>query len=262
MAPPPTLPQRSGTGIGTLVKIILLVMLAVLFTATVLTFSTGKSSMQRWSSSHNGDDHYDKKITKSFDLKDGGTLHVDTDLGDLKIVGRRGDKLEAVVYLRGDEDEIEKFDVSFEEEKDGLRISARYRDRLRRYQYDRDIHVRIELEIPKKYNLDLETSGGDIALRNISGMITGETSGGDIIMDNLTGEMRMETSGGVIHMEKLEGSVYTETSGGDIRGTGIKGKTHASTSPSATILPSSSMMSTSSPGTGLPMEPGRTGSSG
>ena len=73
-----------------------------------------------------------------------------------------------------------------------------------------------DIEIPRRFNVDLITSGGDIYCRQVEGTIIGKTSGGSIEFSWLTGKIEGKTSGGDITIEESQGSITGTTSGGDI----------------------------------------------
>lgn len=76
----------------------------------------------------------------------------------------------------------------------------------------------------------LETSGGNVHLKNIKGVLNAHTSGGNIQLEGLTGPTKVSTSGGNIDAKALEGDLKAETSGGNIRLENHNGKTEVSTS--------------------------------
>lgn len=76
-----------------------------------------------------------------------------------------------------------------------------------------DIHV----TVPSKFNVDLQTSSGEIRIRGVlTGKITADTSGGDITLDNVAGEVDLRTSGGVINTRDITGNASLHSSGGEI----------------------------------------------
>jgi DUF4097 and DUF4098 domain-containing protein YvlB len=79
-------------------------------------------------------------------------------------------------------------------------------------------HVRFKIDVPREFNLDLRTGGGEIEIvGGMKGNLRGHTSGGDITLDDLDGRVDMTTSGGDIRTGRLLGETYLKTSGGDIR---------------------------------------------
>jgi DUF4097 and DUF4098 domain-containing protein YvlB len=91
--------------------------------------------------------------------------------------------------------------------------------------------ARFDISVPSQFNVDLQTSGGDIDISGaISGKVTGSTSGGDIRLGNVVGAADMNTSGGDIFTGNVQGDLLLNTSGGDIRIGWVSGKAEVSTS--------------------------------
>lgn len=74
------------------------------------------------------------------------------------------------------------------------------------------------------------TSGGGITVRNTKDDIDLSTSGGGIRADNCSGNLVLRTSGGSINLSGLQGSINASTSGGPVHGRKIKGELVARTS--------------------------------
>jgi DUF4097 and DUF4098 domain-containing protein YvlB len=150
-------------------------------------------------------DHQDKK-SQSFTVDKGGLLDVSTETGSIEV--QVWDKNEVFVeaeYL--DDEESEGLSMS----QSGNTVRVHYRS----YDHSSDVHFRIN--VPAQFNLELETSGGDITIKGkLTGKVNGHTSGGDIRIDYVNGDVEMETSGGDITAKDIMGDLKLETSGGDI----------------------------------------------
>ncbi|MEP7314432.1 MAG: DUF4097 family beta strand repeat-containing protein [Pseudomonadota bacterium] len=93
-----------------------------------------------------------------------------------------------------------------------------------------DQDARVEVTVPRRYRVDLRSSGGDILVSHLEGDATGKTSGGDVTLDDMTGQVAFRTSGGDIVANTVRGDIDASTSGGDIRLLHIDGKISARTS--------------------------------
>lgn len=166
---------------------------------------------------------------KSFTVSKGGTLDVSVNLGTIRV--KTWDKNEVVVRVGSDESDEE------DDEDSGIRIRQRENTiRITTSQhYQSWGDVDIDVSIPQQFNVQLETSAGDIVIDgsvigkvdvqtsggNIStGAIEGKadlaTSGGDIITGNIKGDLTLNTSGGNIRVGNVTGVAEVETLGGDI----------------------------------------------
>jgi DUF4097 and DUF4098 domain-containing protein YvlB len=86
------------------------------------------------------------------------------------------------------------------------------------------------LSVPKKFDLDLRTSGGEIAAVDVSGNLKAHTSGGKLEFANLEGTLTADTSGGSITVESCRCPADIKTSGGHISVVNGTGALHARTS--------------------------------
>jgi beta-lactamase regulating signal transducer with metallopeptidase domain/DUF4097 and DUF4098 domain-containing protein YvlB len=71
----------------------------------------------------------------------------------------------------------------------------------------------IEVMVPQRYDVQLDSAGGDLSLSDLEGNFEGTTGGGSLILSNIRGAADLRTGGGDIHVSDahLSGSV---TSGG------------------------------------------------
>src|SRR5262249_40541912 len=144
----------------------------------------------------------------AFSVNRGDRLEVYVDEGD--VIVKATDKNEASIQVSGlDQEELQGVSIT----QAGKIVRVSYEERN-----GRSRHVRFEISIPSQFDMNLETSGGDILLQgNFNGNLTGETSGGDIRFNDAEGVLKMSTSGGDITGGKVIGNGTLDTSGGDIK---------------------------------------------
>ncbi len=183
----------------------------------------------------------EETIERSFNVKPGGTLTVDTQLGSIEVEGASGDRVEVKVIRevrnssRKQAQELwEKFPVNFRQSGDDVTVTAEYTDknRLRRLWDDlgRRLRVRFIITVPDVYNLDLNTSGGSISAAGVEGQILSKTSGGSLNFDDISGDIRGRTSGGSVKIGRVDGDTEVHTSGGSITIRQARGEVRADTS--------------------------------
>jgi DUF4097 and DUF4098 domain-containing protein YvlB len=183
---------------------------------------------------------------KTFTTSPGKTLEIDAPIADISV--RSWDKAEVYVKITGDEEVKEEIEFIFEETARGVRIEGEKRSSFSWDNLFGSTDLDIEVTVPKNYNTDLETSGGDVILENIEGNNELKTSGGDIKVRDTKGELSSKTSGGDVMLEyhegnadlgtsggdidcrKVMGELTVKTSGGDVKCTGIEGDLLAKTS--------------------------------
>jgi len=84
-------------------------------------------------------------------------------------------------------------------------------------------HHVFEITIPRNYNVELRSSGGDISLTGLNGSFSGRTGGGDIIISQTTGEADIKTGGGEVHVTNSHLNGTVSTGGGTVRIEGVTG---------------------------------------
>ncbi len=172
---------------------------------------------------------YRGEIKKEYSLSENGSLIMKNIHGDVEIVGE----------ARNDILITEKFSINAYSESAAEKIYRSQRAKYilkgktlliegsgssRRYQSD------FIVQVPSKFNLDINTSGGDIVAETINGAVELHTSGGDIDVVEITGKLDLHTSGGDINICKSRKDITAVTSGGDISLNKIIGRLYAKTS--------------------------------
>jgi DUF4097 and DUF4098 domain-containing protein YvlB len=162
-------------------------------------------------------------IEKSFDISSGKKLEMDLDTGgSIAITGWDKDEVEVKVYLSGRD--WESCDIEFDENSSGLEITSDFDS----YRRNRRARVEFEIKVPKKFDLDLETNGGEIELDNVEGDLQGKTLGGSLDLQNLKGDIYFRTNGGSIDCSNIKGEADLKTNGGSINcsDSEINGRAH------------------------------------
>jgi len=180
-------------------------------------------------------------IEKSFTVKPGGTLNIDTKRGSIEVEGHRGSTVEVKVIREvktSDKEEarkiLEKFMVDFDQRGDDITITATYDEKnlVKKLlnNINKKLRVKFVVSVPDVYNVNLQTSGGSIGVRGLEGRIMSRTSGGSLTFDGITGDIRGRTSGGSIKVGNVEGDTDIHTSGGSITIEKAAGQVDAHTS--------------------------------
>lgn len=211
-------------------KLGVLLVLAVMFGATLIALSTRTPHRDHAMSYFDNGSDDTKKIHETFAVASGGELFLDSDIGDLEITGGDGSEVTLDVAMEGSQKAMDKFNVNFSQDGNTVRVTGKSDRQVFRLFDHNALAVRYEIHVPKNFNLHLETSGGNIVLRGVEGMLEGETSGGDVDLADLDGTIKMRTSGGNIMLRNTKGDLTAETSGGNIHGEQVSGSTHVETS--------------------------------
>ncbi len=147
-----------------------------------------------------------------FDLRSGGDIEV-----------RGWDREGASITTEITGRDADRLHVSVARTANGIKISTPSGDR------DVRASVLIKAQVPRRYDVEISTMGGDVRLEELEGEFSGETMGGDIVLRGLSGETTISTMGGDIsvHDSYLDGEV--STMGGDVELAHVEGNLDAST---------------------------------
>jgi DUF4097 and DUF4098 domain-containing protein YvlB len=177
-------------------------------------------------------------IEESFNVKPGGRLTVEADLGSIEVKTSTADRVEVEVVRGVNATRPERvaelrseLRISMDQAGNDVHVVARLPHRgdfwhggWNRYR------LRFLVTVPRVYNVDLKTSGGAIDVSDLEGRVKSETSGGPLRFGEIRGPVWGRTSGGGITLTGCVGDADVETSGGGINIGEVDGTVRASTS--------------------------------
>ncbi len=166
-------------------------------------------------------------IEETFSVNEGGTLKVNVPSADVEVLPGDADQAEVTVYLNGrDMDKAREYfnKLKFEVYSKGDMVVVETEKQRKRWNWNGwkrngGARIHVEARIPKAFNTDLSTSGGDVTIITLNGQTKLSTSGGDVSLGTLTGpSIVARTSGGDIKAESVQSDADVElkTSGGDL----------------------------------------------
>jgi DUF4097 and DUF4098 domain-containing protein YvlB len=150
---------------------------------------------------------------KTFPITPGKILNVDFSSGDVLVT--YWDKSEVSVKIYGNENASKKMDFNIDGNDESIEV--RGKNKSSGSSWFSNIEVKVEVKVPSKFNLDINTAGGDIKCGGITGSAQLNTSGGDIWADKFSGKLDVSTSGGDVYLFCTDTKIEAETSGGDIK---------------------------------------------
>lgn len=180
----------------------------------------------------------EENLSQQIDVTPGGKLIVDVDFGTIQIGVSADGKIALEAHRRvefGDETKEKQYlaaaPITVTKEGNVVTVRALRKESWSNWNFG---HSRMDasytLHVPKKFDLDLRTSGGDIATVDVSGNLKAHTSGGKLEFADLEGTLTADTSGGSIKVEGCRCPTEIKTSGGDISVANGRGALHAQTS--------------------------------
>ena len=180
-----------------------------------------------------------EKINRSFNVGEGGTLTLSSDIGSIEIKCTTRDKVDVEVQFQSGRLSMEKlketikdFTIDFSQNGKDVIITAKYKkDSSKIWKYfGKNLRVKFLIDVPQKYNVDLKTAGGSISVEDLEGKVKSRTSGGSLDFGRIKGPVYGVTSGGSINLEACSVSAEVKTSGGSISIGHVTGNVLAKTS--------------------------------
>jgi DUF4097 and DUF4098 domain-containing protein YvlB len=174
--------------------------------------------------------YYVTEIKRNFTVQATGSLEMSDIQGDIDITVWPKNEVQIIERLRMDvytEEEarraVEGTKASYRQSGDRIIVGGMERSR-------NWIQSDFQISLPATFNVDVNTSGGDISVRQLKGTSRLRTSGGDIMLIETGGNVRATTSGGDVTVRDAEGDIDVKTSGGDLELERIKGMLVGTTS--------------------------------
>jgi putative adhesin len=166
----------------------------------------------------------EENINQQKDAAPGGKLVVDVDFGTINVVTGADDKVVIEAYRKidfGNEAKEKEYfaaaPVAINQDGNIVTVRAHCTTSKRLWSSGHsEMDGRYTIRIPKRFETDLHTEGGDVTAGEITGNMTVKTDGGKLVFKHLEGTLTADTSGGSIEVGDCRGPIQIETSGGDI----------------------------------------------
>lgn len=178
-------------------------------------------------------------MLKSFSADNITSVLSETSGGNISVYGVAATEARVEVYIysnRGRDDigkdEIKKrldeqYDLIVSADNHKLTASARQKHNS----WNRNgLSISFKIFVPVNCGTTLRTSGGNIALKKLTGDQDFTTSGGNLDVDGITGHINGRTSGGNVDIRDCRDDIDVTTSGGNIEANHCEGKVRMSTS--------------------------------
>jgi hypothetical protein len=186
----------------------------------------------------------EEQITKRFAIQPGGKLVVDVEFGSIDVNTNATGEVAVDVLRRvsrstkaEEEEFLAQRPVNFSQEGNTVTIYSRAKLKNRGPSRGRQrTEAKYTITVPAQFNVQLKTSGGGIAVSDLTGEIKAGTSGGGLKFVRLHGPLDGSTSGGGIGVADCEGTLKVNTSGGGIDVSGGSGSLDGTTSGGAVAV--------------------------
>jgi DUF4097 and DUF4098 domain-containing protein YvlB len=181
----------------------------------------------------------EENVSEKRTVTPGGKLVVDVDFGTIDVSSAAGNTVMVTAQRRvsaGDDAKEKEFlaaaPITVTLEGNTVTVRARRAKNGEGWSWrgSSRLEAKYTITVPEKFNVQLDTSGGGIAVNRINGETRADTSGGSLTFSHLRGPLVGNTSGGSIKVDDCVGVIRIETSGGKIEVTGGSGSVNANTS--------------------------------
>jgi hypothetical protein len=214
------------------VRLLLFVLLTAAFVSGLVAYSNsrGYHTLTENGQEYSRSDQNNKRFEKQFTVSEGGELIVEADAGTIKIDSWNKNEVSVVVEVEGTDSRAEKYQVEFKQEGNIISVIGKVRDKSFLKWHVGNLEVYYTIQVPKKFNTTVNTSGGNVDASDLIGKVDYETSGGSISVGKIEGETIVSTSGGNLDVRDVIGNVDAETSGGNVMCENIVGNVNGHTS--------------------------------
>lgn len=96
----------------------------------------------------------------------------------------------------------------------------------------RSSRIEIDIKVPRRFDVEIDSMGGEVRIEDVEGTMRGRTMGGDLTLTRLRGRLELSTMGGAIQLtaSRVDGTVSTmggnvtlEDVTGNVRGSSMGG---------------------------------------
>ena len=178
----------------------------------------------------------EERSEKSFTVKPGGWLDLRADFGSVDVRSWPQNEIKVEVrkwvegrHRRSAQELFEDYEIRYSQTARGVAITAEMRGQ-KLWRGNDGLQVEFRINVPKQYNLDLNTAGGSIGVDDLQGEVRVNTSGGSLTLGRIDGPVNAETSGGSIDLQQAKGKLFARTSGGGITVGEVSGDVDVETS--------------------------------
>ncbi len=150
-------------------------------------------------------------VERSVDAAPGELLDLDLETGaEVEIQGWDEPRVLVNARLRGRDGADSR--VTVEREAGGVKVRLFYARQGR----SQSSSNKLEIRVPRRFDLRLSSSGGDLRMTDVGGTFRGQTGGGELTLERLNGEAHLSTGGGDIRATDCDLKGKVSTGGGTV----------------------------------------------
>ena len=155
---------------------------------------------------------------RTVDVSPGQELRLELKTGGDVLI-RAWEENRVQVHVELDGPDWRETQVDVEAEPGGVRITSRQK----RHKQSQSTSHRFEIQVPSRFDVELQSSGGGLEIVGVEGNLHGKTGGGEIVLERMKGTVQFSTGGGDIRVTDVEASGKVSTGGGMVRLSRVRG---------------------------------------
>ena len=167
-------------------------------------------------------------FSKSLSVEPGGNLTMNVDRGDIHVTGSDQNTVEVQVDRKvtraGDSEAariLKEERLVLKQSGNEISIAAHEPPSFHNHSFwgwlsGPNLNVRYEITVPRKFDVRLETSGGNIKVASLQGNADVKTEGGGLDFNDIGGSVNGQTEGGGIRAVSCKNELLIQTQGGGI----------------------------------------------
>ena len=172
-----------------------------------------------------------RALQKQFDVAESGRLFVavpsaeihlhatDLDRAKIEVSVNTGSKQEALNYIDRIKLRVRAVD------KQTIRIESKsiYQSQFQGWNAVDTFRARIDISLPRRFNVDIQTAGSDVSLNGLEGRLALQVSGGAVQGEKLKGKLEVFGYGSAIQIDQFEGTkLDLMAAGGSLQADNLK----------------------------------------
>ncbi|WP_157452494.1 DUF4097 family beta strand repeat-containing protein [Chloroherpeton thalassium] len=188
---------------------------------------------------------FTQRWDKTFQVAEGGTLVLNSEMGNIRIESWPEKKIEIQADAQGSGGAIESYAIDFSQPTSHrVVVDAKHKTF---FSYRPHLDLVYHIKVPENFNLELvngegkvtvnglkgsvhvHSSNGDIELINFEGIGKLETEKGTVLGQNVKGTLSASSIDGEIEFEVFQGSLTAKTDAGKLTLMSVDGNIHATT---------------------------------
>src|ERR1041385_6133237 len=154
----------------------------------------------------------DSPVRRAFNVAPGGTLYLDTDVGNVHVVPGAAGVVVSVQRHARSQKELDRVHLSMQQQGNDVHVRNEVeRQGSRWFSWGNDLDMTFDVTVPAHYNVELKTSGVNVSVGDLRGFVHARTSGVDVRLAHIDGPVEGHTSGGDVRLGGARGHAQLPT---------------------------------------------------